>query len=276
MKPRPGLEADAMRRIRVLACWLMFFALLPQLRAQDSAAPLINAYVVLSPHIEKARTAFRSDRLDQCEKEALFCLSKLPDHQEAHFLMSLVLYKRGEYAPALEHLQEAESGYVEIARALSLAGRQNLQKQSDEMVQLADEIEDLAGAYAASKSHGSGMGEKYDRAALDAKQELAKAEGERNMSASQKDAAAIPALYRYWHGNVLFMLKHPAEAEAQYRQALAADPDFRDTYNNLINLLYLGGRADEARAVLAQAEAHKAKVHPELKKAVLGKDGPSD
>jgi tetratricopeptide (TPR) repeat protein len=143
------------------------------------------------------------------------------------------------------------------------------------MIRLTDEIEELAGAYAASKSHGSGLGEQYDRAAMDAKQELAKAEGERNISASQQ-GASVPALYRYWHGNVLFMLERPAEAEAQYRLALAADPGFGDTYNNLINLLYLGGRVDEARAVLAQAEAHKAQVHPGLKKAVLGKGGPAD
>jgi len=81
----------------------------------------------------------------------------------------------------------------------------------------------------------------------------------------------VPALYRFWHGNVLFMLKRPAEAETQYRQAIRTDPDFGETYNNLINLLFIGGRAGEAREVLAQAEAHKAKVHPELKKAVLAK-----
>ena len=68
------------------------------------------------------------------------------------------------------------------------------------------------------------------------------------------------------------MLKRTAEAEEEYRQAIRKDPDFGETYNNLINLLYAGGRVDAARAVLAQAEAHKAKVHPELKKAVLGQD----
>jgi pentatricopeptide repeat protein len=140
------------------------------------------------------------------------------------------------------------------------------------MVRVTDEIEALAGAYAASKSHGSGMGEKYDQALLDAKQDLAKAEGERNKAAVQNDSAGIPALYRYWHGNIFFMLGKPAEAEAQYRQAIGTDPDFRETYNNLINLLYAGGRVDEARAVLAEAEARKAAVHPELKKAVLGKN----
>jgi tetratricopeptide (TPR) repeat protein len=85
-----------------------------------------------------------------------------------------------------------------------------------------------------------------------------------------KDLGPVPAPYRYLHGNVLFMLKRTAEAEEEYRQAIRKDPDFGETYNNLINLLYAGGRVDEARVVLVQAEAHKAKVHPELKKAVLG------
>jgi len=38
----------------------------------------------------------------------------------------------------------------------------------------------------------------------------------------------------------------------------------------------MGGRVDEARAILTQAEAHKAKIHPGLKKAVLGQEAAGD
>lgn len=66
-------------------------------------------------------------------------------------------------------------------------------------------------------------------------------------------------------------LKEGSAAEARYRKALAKDPDLREAYNNLANLLFMGGRVEEARTWLAQAEAHHAPVHPELKKAVLGR-----
>jgi tetratricopeptide (TPR) repeat protein len=257
------------KRKRVLSCLLALGALVSGATAQDKTASLINAYTTLSPHIEKARTAFRKDRLDKCEEEARFCLGKLPEHHEAHFLMSLVSYKRGDYSKALENIQAAEAGYLGIAKALFILGRENAQKRPEDVTRLTDELADLAGAYAASKSHGNGLADKYDQALQDARQEMIKEEEERNRSSPNGDAVAIPALYRYWHGNVLFMLKRPAEAEAQYRQAIAKDPDFRETYNNLVNLLFIGDRVDEARAVLVQAEAHKAKIHPELKKAVL-------
>jgi len=44
------------------------------------------------------------------------------------------------------------------------------------------------------------------------------------------------------------MLKERPAAEAQYRRALAKDPDLGEAYNNLINLLFMDGRLDEARA----------------------------
>jgi len=265
-----------MRRSRILPFLLALSGLVPRAWPQDKEINLINAYAALSPHIEKARTAFRKDRLDKCETEALYCLKLLPDHQEAHFLMSLVLYKRGEYGPALEHLQTAEAGYLRIAGALFVAGRQSLQRQSEVMTRMTDELADLVAVYAESKSHGSGVAQQYELALQESRQDMTSAEKARAQSDSGRDASAVPALYLYWHGNILFMLKRPVEAEAEYRKAIAKDPDFRDTYNNLINLLYMGGRVDEARAILTQAEAHKAKIHPGLKKAVLGQEAAGD
>jgi tetratricopeptide (TPR) repeat protein len=261
-----------MIRHRILPLAFAAAVLVQGAAAQEAA---VNAYAALSPHILKARAAFQKDRLDKCEKEALFCLGKLAEHHEAHFLMSHVLYKRGELGAALEHIEAAEAGYLKLAKELALAGRKAGEGQSEDLLRVTEEIADLAGAYAASKSHGNGMSDVYERALVDSRQEMLKAEGDRGKSAKQGDSATIPALYRFWHGNVLFRLERLDAAEAQYRQAIATDPDFGETYNNLINLLYMDGRLDEARAVLAQAEAHKAKVHPGLKKAVLGREARS-
>ncbi len=261
-----------MRRRRVLTHVLVLGFLVPGATAQVGDLALVKAYTTLSPHIEKARTAFRKERLEKCDEEIVFCLEKLPEHHEAHFLRSLVLYKQGDYGGALESIRAAEAGYLKIARALVLLRQEDSQQQPADVTRLTDELADLAGAYAASKSHGNGLADKYDQALQNSRQEMIKEEKERNRPGSTSDAGTVPALYRYWHGNVLFMLKRPEEAEAEYREALSADPDFSETYNNLINLLFTAGRRDEAREVLGQAEAHKAKIHPELKKAVLERD----
>ncbi len=80
---------------------------------------------------------------------------------------------------------------------------------------------------------------------------------------------AVPADYNYFVGNCLFKLKRYDEAAASYKKAIATDPAHANSYNNLINLLYMARRFDEARAFLGRAEANTVKVHPGLKKAVL-------
>lgn len=239
--------------------------------AQDRNAALIEAYAALAPRVEKARTAIRKDRHDKAEAELRYCLARLPEHQDAHFLMSQILYRRGEYAPALDHIMGAEAGYLKMAGALSELERQKLRKRSENMLRLSDEIADLEASAETVKNRGSCLPDKYDQALQDTKQDLTKEEEERNRSSAMAKDGGLPAVYSFWHGNILFRLKEGPAAEAQYRKALAKDPDLREAYNNLVNLLFMGGRVEEARIWLDQAEAHHAPVHPELKKAVLGR-----
>jgi tetratricopeptide (TPR) repeat protein len=261
-----------MRKTRTTLFALALGALISGAPAQDKSVALIDAYAALAPRVDKARTAIRRDRPDRAEKEIRYCLDRLPEHQEAHFLMSQILYQRGEYARALDHILGAEAGYVKMAAALSALERQKLQKRSEDMLRLSDEIAALEASAETVKNRGSCLPDKYDQALQGTKQDLTREEEERARSnADKKDDGGLPAVYAYWHGNILFMLKERPAAEAQYRRALAKDPDLGEAYNNLINLLFMDGRLDEARETLARAAAHKARVHPELKKAVLGR-----
>jgi tetratricopeptide (TPR) repeat protein len=149
---------------------------------------------------------------------------------------------RGAYGQALEHIEAAEAGFLRIAAVLHLAGRQGAQSKSEDLLRVTDEIAGLAGAYSISKSHGNLISDTYDRELQDSRQEMLKAERDRTKADTQGEAV-VPALYRYRHGNVLFMLRRLAEAEAEYRGAVDKDPDFREAYNNLINLMFMGGAA---------------------------------
>jgi tetratricopeptide (TPR) repeat protein len=263
-----------MKLDRILTLLLLAVGtIVPGVRAQDNRDLwLMSAYTTLAPHIERARTAIRKDLLDKGQTEILFCLERLPEHQEAHFLMAQVLYKKGDYGGALEHVRAAEEGYLRMAKAVTNLEQQKLKNKSEAMDVLSEELDDIAAADDAVKNRGSCTPDRFAQALQDSKEEMIKEQEARAKADPARDLGPVPAPYRYLHGNVLFMLKRTAEAEAEYRQAILKDPGFGETYNNLINLLYAGGRVDEARAVLAQAEAHKAKVHPELKRAVLGQD----
>jgi Flp pilus assembly protein TadD len=78
----------------------------------------------------------------------------------------------------------------------------------------------------------------------------------------------VPAEYDFFQGNCLFKLGRAAEAEGRYKAALRADPKHTGAANNLANLLYAGGRPQEARAAIQEAEANSVEINPGLKKAV--------
>jgi len=260
-----------MTRTRTVVLLLAAGALILKIAAQDKDLTLANAYSTLSPRIAKARSALRKGRLDDCVAGAQACLVALPEHHEAHFLLAQVAYKRGEYRRALDEIGSAEGGSAKMARAISVLEQRKRKAQANELERLSSEIADLAASAATVKGRGACLPDKYDAALQGTEHELVSEEEARNSSGQDQWAAGVPALYRFWHGNILFMLKRTAEAETQYRQAIWTEPDFGETYNNLINLLFIAGRIEEARTVLAQAESHRAKVHPELKKAVLAK-----
>jgi pentatricopeptide repeat protein len=257
-----------MKRSRVALFSFVFWALALSLPAQDKNLDLLGEYARLSTPIERAKTAFRRDDLKKCEREALLCLEKLPEHQEAHFLMSQVLYKRGEFEKALEHIRAAEEGYLKLTEAVAAVEQQKIKKQTEKMASLVDDVRDYTAADEAAKSRGSCQPDRYSKDLQDAKDKLAK-EGRLTETDPSQYVSPIPANYHYSHGNDLFRLKRQPEAEAEYRLAIQKDPGYGEAYNNLINLLFMQKRIDEARSLLSEAQAHKAPVQPGLKKAVL-------
>jgi tetratricopeptide (TPR) repeat protein len=246
--------------------------------AQVRHVALVDEYSNLAGHIEEARSAFQRGDLAACEKEAQFCLEKVADHHEAHFLIGQVLYKRGEFQKALERAKAAEVGFARWAVAVADLRQPPAHEQGDRLASLSDDVRAAEEAESAALGKESYELDRLTKATRDAKAKLSAVE-----KAADAEAAAdggtplqilpIPANYHYFHGNCFFMLKRMPEAEAAYRLALKTDPDYGEPYNNLINLLFMERRLDEARALLAQAESHKAVVSPGLKKAVLEKSG---
>jgi len=261
-----------MKKREAFLVWLAVWALAQAVPAQDKNLTLLNEYSILSGHIEKAKTAFQSDHPAQCEQEVLFCLERLPEHHEAHFLLSQILYKRDAFEKALEHIRAAEEGYLKMTAAASILQQQKMREQLDSVGSLIDNAREAAAADDAANRRGSCQVERYGKAAQDAKNKLSKEERLDEMG-RDKEISPIPAHYFYFHGNCLFRLKRLPEAEAQYLLAIKADPRYGEAYNNLINLLFMEKRLDEARTFLSQAEAHEAAISPGLKKAVLEKAG---
>lgn len=240
--------------------------------AQDKDVLLIEAYAMLAARVNRSGAALRKGDLDACEREARACLDKLDSHHDAHSLLGQVLYKRGAFDQALEQALAAQKGFRLWAEAVKTVEQRRLEAQAEKRAGLLDDVMGSAAADAAAEARASCQVAQYDKAARDAKDKL-NDEGGFDPKKPGGSAPALPASYHYFEGNCLFRLKRLAEAEAAYRRALEADPDFGETYNNLINLLFMEKRLDEARALLVQAESRKAAVSPGLKQAVLDATG---
>jgi tetratricopeptide (TPR) repeat protein len=235
---------------------------------QTDDATILNKFKALESRIEKARKYFLAENYAKCEKEAAGCLEVLPDHHEAHFFMAQVLYKRGEFDKALEQMLSAESGYLRLQGVVDRVQQKKFEKQLDKKVDLTEQLED----WSAALQQTTCMKGVYQGIVLDKEGKL-NAESKYSESELAKANSQVPAEYAYFHGNCLFRLKNYGEAEDHYRAAIRIDPRHANACNNLINLLYMQKRLEEARTLISQAEANQVAIVPGLKNAVLSTGG---
>jgi len=231
--------------------------------ARQMDLTILEKYKALIGSMDKARAAFEKGDLAASDKELDRCLKSVPDHHEAHYFKAQIRYKQGDFAKSLEHMQMAESGYAHFAAAMEEARIDQMMKDVEREEALSDLIPALEKAYEQSICKPP----TYRAAIVDDQNKLEQTKNDKPDSL-RKAKSAAPAEYLYFHGNCLFRLKRYEEAEAQYRDALAADPAHANATNNLISLLYGQKRYTEALALLDQAEAQRIPIQVGLKKAV--------
>jgi tetratricopeptide (TPR) repeat protein len=254
-----------MNRRKTFFTWLAWTTILAgAVLAQTDEASVLNKYKALESRIEKTRNYFLAENYTKCEKEAAACLEALAEHHGAHFFVAQVLYRRGKFDKALEHMLAAKAGYLHLQAIGESLQQKKFEKQLEKKVDLADQLEDWNSALAQTVCK-KGV---YQGAVLETEAKL-NAANKYSESNPSKVGAQLPAEYSYFHGNCLFRLKKYPEAEEQYKTAIRTDPQHVNAYNNLINLLYMQKRLDEAQNLLIQAEAKQVAIVPGLKKAVL-------
>jgi Tfp pilus assembly protein PilF len=71
---------------------------------------LIQKYRVLEPTVAKAQKYLDQGQVDRCTAEINRCFETVPDHHGAQYIRAQVLYKRTDYAAALEAMGQARGG----------------------------------------------------------------------------------------------------------------------------------------------------------------------
>ena len=84
---------------------------------------------------------------------------------------------------------------------------------------------------------------------------------------------SVPAFVNVALGSAYFRTQQWAEAEREYKAAIATDPKSGEAFNNLAVVYLQTGRAKEAEEAVRSAEKAGFKVHPQLKADIKAKVG---
>jgi tetratricopeptide (TPR) repeat protein len=84
---------------------------------------------------------------------------------------------------------------------------------------------------------------------------------------------SVPAFVYIALGSAYFRIEQWADAEREYKAAIASDPKSGEAFNNLAVVYLQTGRAKEADEAIRSAERAGYKVHPQLKADIKAKVG---
>jgi tetratricopeptide (TPR) repeat protein len=225
---------------------------------------LFQKYRVLETAVAQAQKSVEQGKLDRAEAGIAKCFESVPDHHSARHVQAQILYKRGNYEGALAAMDQAEAGFRRLTGLLAKFQAEKMLKQMDDAQALTEtgaELEAWRAVTVCRQSVANGAVLENSNSINEAKRDT------QDRLIRREDA--VPAEYTYFAGNCLFKLKRYDEAATRYREAIEAEPGHAGAVNNLVNLLYMARRLEEARAAIEKGEAAGVQVIPGLKKAVL-------
>jgi len=103
---------------------------------------------------------------------------------------------------------------------------------------------------------------------LDIKQQIREIQADREPGPVTGKLVPVPAFVSLALGSAYFRLDRLADAEREFRAAVAVDPKFGEAHSNLALVCLLTGRAAEAQEHVRTAEEAKFTVNPELKRQI--------
>ncbi len=244
-----------------LGLCLLLPALLPGQKSTslEQDMELLRKYHSTLPSANKGLERVAVRDWQGAESELQRCLAILPGHPNACYGKAVIASQAGDLPAALSWIERAEAGCLELQRVW--------ENQKPNWLSMSREDEKRLRELAAQDIGGSTSS--LACVSVDRAYESKKT-GRATADVLQDGASpfAIPAEFHALHGNLLFKLRRPGEAEAQYLKALAIEPGHERCLNNLVNLYFVGRRLDQAREWLEQARKRKARIHPRLAQAV--------
>jgi len=190
-----------------------------------------------------------------------------PEYADALYGLGKARMALQQYDAAVHALERCRDSY---ARAGTHEAEERLvanTARTNQLAVLRRRLADLESPITPAAA-GRGVPPSTSSEVLDLKQQIRALLADREPGPVTGKAAPIPPFVSLALGSAYFRVDRLADAERQFRDALAIDPKFGEAHSNLALVCLLTGRASEAQAHVRLAEEARFTVNPELKRQI--------
>jgi len=208
-------------------------------------------------HYRLGQNAFHNERYDVAEQEFQSAAKLDPTLELAPYGLGQVYMATKRFRPAIVAFQKCR----DVFQANSVAAASDEMAYQQRINDQIKEAEDERRMYQQPGRSASSPSAQMYLQGLDRRIAEMKDAKQRSTSGVEQTPAWISLAL----GSAYFRTDAMADAEREYRAAVAVDPKFGEAHNNLAVVFMLTGRFTEAEAEIAAAEKAGFKVHPQLK-----------
>jgi tetratricopeptide (TPR) repeat protein len=226
--------------------------------AQPAIATLpVREHIEAMRHLRAAQEHMHAEQWDKAEAEFKNAVKLEPTLEMAHYGLGQVYMNTKRFPAAVAAYIDCRDAFVANTGRLA-SNDLAAQRQLDDQIRILEDERTLQ-ATGRVKAMLSGGPADLDRRISE-------------MKASRfHDAKAMPGIPAWISialGSAYFRSGAMADAEREYRAALAVDPKLGEAHNNLAVVCLLTGRYPEADEEIKAAEKAGFKVNPQLKEDV--------
>lgn len=230
---------------------------------------MVQKYKVANGIYLKGKELFVKEKYVKAEKELLKSLKELPEHVEANYLMSRIMFMKKDYPQALEYIQSAKI-HNKFMTDLLVYSQDTyfdmLRKQQDE------NEEALSGLRAQLQTVAPGERQKIQSQIRTLKS--TQDEIQTRLSRPIAYTEIIPAEHHNFCGVIMLQLQRYQEAHDEFTAAIESDPGYVTAYNNLINLFIMAKQFQKGSDLIQRARERGVAIDPALEERIqqaLGK-----
>jgi tetratricopeptide (TPR) repeat protein len=203
---------------------------------------------------------------DGAAREFEAALQIYPEYADALHGLGKARMALKQYAAAASALERCRDSY---ARAGTQDAEQRLianRARENQLAVLRRRLADLEAPMLTATGRGGAPATSTD--VIDLKQQIREIQAQREPGPMTGQPTPVPAFVSLALGSAYFRLDRLADAEREFRAAIAVYPAFGEAHSNLALVCLLTGRAAEAQDHVRIAEEARFKVNPELKRQI--------